>query len=291
MFEDKIRRTAAQLQHDGFRAMSERITAKRMAWLDQVLPASKPRQDFSPRDVYELLFAEQMGLDLDELPIVSETPDEVVWRSYNRCSLLEACVALGWDTRRVCRPVNEKATQAFVSRINPEFRFHRSYTEIRPLADFCRERIIRVDFQAQMRLAIQEAQAAKSEGNPARGALVSFEGRVIGQAGDATASQRDPSAHAVISAIRQASQALGDPDLTGAILFSTCESCPMCASLAAWANVTAIVYGVSAAELAELGQPGMGISASEVVERSPFVVEIVPGVLRGECMALYPRVP
>ena len=291
MFEDTVRRAAAQLQRDGFQAMADRITAKRMAWLDQVLPTVKPRQAFTPRDVYELLFAKQMGLDLAELPVVSESGDEVVWLSYNRCSLLEACVALRLDTRKVCRPVNEKATQAFVSRINPEFRFHRSYQEIRPHADYCRERIMRVDFDAHMRLAIQEARAARSEGDLGRGALVAIEGRVIGQAHDTTVSQRDPSLHAVVSAIRQAAGALGDRDLTGAILFSTCEPCPMCASLAAWANVTTIVYGVSDDELADLGQPGIRIGAREVVARSPFVVEIIPGVLHDECMALYQSAP
>ncbi len=81
-----------------------------MAWLDRALPEKKPQ--FTPRDAYELLFFEQMKLERDELPVISETEKEIVWLSYNRCSLLEACVALGWDTRQVCRPVNKKAPSA-----------------------------------------------------------------------------------------------------------------------------------------------------------------------------------
>jgi hypothetical protein len=66
-----------------------------------------------------------------------------VWESRNRCPLLEACAALGLDTRAICRPVNEQATQAFFSRLDPRLRFGRSYVEIRPHAACCREWITR----------------------------------------------------------------------------------------------------------------------------------------------------
>jgi len=72
-----------------------------------------------------------------------ESPDRIVWESRNRCPLLEACAALGLDTRAVCRPVNEQATQAFFSRLDPRLRFGRSYVEIRPHAACCREWITR----------------------------------------------------------------------------------------------------------------------------------------------------
>lgn len=136
-FEDKIRQTIDQLQHGNFQAMSAAITANRMAWLDHNLPARASL--FTPREAYELLFLEQMNLERDELPVVSETENEIVWLSTNRCSLLEACIALGLDTRQVCKPVNEKATQAFFSRLDPQLRFHRSYAEIRPYVEYCRE--------------------------------------------------------------------------------------------------------------------------------------------------------
>jgi len=251
-FEDKVKRTIKQLQHDGFHAIAADITERRMAWLNRTLPEKKAPDQFTPRDVFELLFFEQMRLERDELSVVSETEEEIVWLSYNRCSLLEACNALGWDTRKVCRPINEKATQAFLSRINPQLRFHRSYEEIRPYADYCREKIIRVDFGSYMRIAIQEARISKSEGNKGYGAVVVFEDQIVGQAHDTAITERDPSLHAEVNAIRQAVKTLGDTNLCGAILFSTCEPCPMCASLAVWANVTTIVYGVSIEETAQL---------------------------------------
>jgi tRNA(Arg) A34 adenosine deaminase TadA len=243
-----VRRTIAQLPHESLQAIASGITQRRMAWLDRTLPQRPGYEGFSPRDVYELLFFEQMGLARDELPVVAESPDEIVWLSLNRCSLLEACGALGLDTRRVCRAVNEKATQAFVSRINPQLRFHRSYEEIRPYAPHCREWIRRLDFQACMRLAIEQAERSGCEGSEGHGAVVVYDGRVIGRALGPAATEGEPGLHAEGRAIRQAVGTSGDSDLCGAVLFSTHEPCPACASLAARANLTSLVYGAASGE-------------------------------------------
>jgi len=286
-FEDRITRTVEQLQREPYRAIALEITRKRMAWLDRALPAKTGYDKFTPRDVFELLFFENMGLDRNDLLVIAESPDEIVWLSRNRCTLLEACHTLGLDTRNVCRPVNEKATQAFVSRINPRLRFHRSYEEIRPHADYCKEKIIRVDFDAYMRLAIQEAQLSRSEGNKGYGAVVVLNDQMIGRAHDTAITERDPSLHAEVNAIRQAVKTLGDADLCGAILFSTCEPCPMCASLAVWANLTTIVYGVSIEETAQMGRSRIRVSANEIATKSPCSVEVVGNILHDECKLLY----
>ncbi len=286
-FEERVQRTIEQLQHESFHAIASDITQKRMAWLDRALPQKPGYDQFTPRQACELLFFENMGLARDELPVVSESPDEIVWLSRNRCTLLEACIALGLDTRKVCRPVNEKATQAFLSRINPQLRFHRSYEEVRPYAAHCREKIVRTDFDSYMRVAVQEAQLAKSEGNKEYGAVVVFENQIMGQAHNTAITERDPSLHAEVNAIRQAVKARNDPDLCGAILFSTCEPCPMCASLAAWANVTTIVYGVSVEEIAQWGHTRVPISASEIIARFPCSIEVIGNVLHDECRKLY----
>jgi hypothetical protein len=144
IFDDKVARTVDELRRGDFDAMSREIAARRLAWLDANLPRHRRGAPFTPRQAFELLFFEQMGLDPEELPVVSESPRRIVWESRNRCPLLEACLALGLDTREVCKPVNEQATQVFFSRLDPQLRFGRSYTVIRPHASFCREWVTRV---------------------------------------------------------------------------------------------------------------------------------------------------
>jgi guanine deaminase len=258
-----------------------------VAWFQQRDQIAVRFDHPSPREAFDLLFFDYMGLSPDDLPIVSETETEIVWQSANPCPTLEAVKALGLDTRTVCRATTEKSTQAFVSQIDPQLRFLRSYETIRPYADHCREMIVRVDFEAMMRLAIAEAQLSRQEGNKGYGAVVVLGQRILSCAHDTAVTQRDPSLHAEVNAIREAARVLSDPNLSGAILFSTCEPCPMCSSLAVWANLTTIVYGASIEETAELGKARIHVSVNDVVAKSPVMIEVIGGVLREECLALY----
>ncbi|HOG45094.1 MAG TPA: hypothetical protein PLJ35_10305 [Anaerolineae bacterium] len=217
--------------------------------------------------MYELLFFAHMGLEPSDLPVVSESADEFVWLSRNPCTLLEACLALGLDTRRVCRPVNEKATQAFVSRINPQLRFHRAYEEIRPHAPHCREWLVRVDFARTMRLAAAEARRAAAAGSAVCGAVVEYAGHVIGRG-------RGTGQHAAAQAIRQAA-APGDPDLCGAILFTTCAPSPACLSLALQANLTTMVYRNAGHEVAHMGQAASGAGLRQAAACSAWPLEVI----------------
>ncbi len=286
-FDSKVERQIDRLKHSAYREIEDEIAQKRIAWLALNLPqAGKPIRS-SPRQAFKELFFNCMGLPVNELPIISETDTEIVWRSLNPCSTLEACQRLGLDTRRICRAINEKSTQAFLSRLDPQLRFVRSYAEIRPYTEYCLESILRVDFEAMLRLAIAEARVSRQEGNKGYGALILLGNEILGKAHDTAVTEQDPSRHAEVNAIRQAVQAYGDSNLCGAILFSTCEPCPMCSSLAVWANLTTIVYGISIEETAAMGKSRIRVSAKEIIERSPVIVEVIGGVLREECRRLY----
>ena len=228
-----------------------------------------------------------MGLKKEDLPILSESENEIVWASQNPCPTLEACQQAEPGYAQVCRNAYEKSTQAFISQLDPCLRFVRSYEEIRPHAAICRESIIRIDLEACMRLAIEEAHVSRKEGNKGYGAVVWFGGKVIARAHDTAGTNKDPSQHAEVNAIRQACQVLDDANLCGAVLVSTCEPCPMCSSLAVWANVSAIVYGASIDETAALGKARITVSAPEIINRSPVQIEVIPGVLQEETLALY----
>jgi tRNA(adenine34) deaminase len=289
LFEIKVSQQVERLQKYSLGEIEAEVSRKRLDWLERKYQGIDDPGIHSPRQVYELLFFDYMGLDKKDLPVIEESPTEISWESGNLCSTLEACRMLGMDTRMVCRAAYEKSTQAFLSRLDPRLRFLRSYSEIRPYSPHCLERIVKVNFEAMMADAIEEALISRAEGNKGYGAVVAYGSQVLARAHDMAVTARDPSLHAEVNAIRQAVQACGDVNLSGCLLFSTCEPCPMCSSLAVWANLSGIVFGASIEETARLGKSRIRVSAQQIVEKSPVRMEVTGGVLHEECLQLYTR--
>ncbi|HEX5754893.1 MAG TPA: AMP-binding protein, partial [Arenimonas sp.] len=102
----------------------------------------------------------------------------------------------------------------------------------------------RAEDEAPMRLAIAEARAAITRGQPPYAACVVKDGRVIACVHNAIWGKTDATAHAEIEAIREACRVLDSVDLAGCTVYSTCEPCSMCYSACVWAGVERIVYGV-----------------------------------------------
>lgn len=95
-----------------------------------------------------------------------------------------------------------------------------------------------------MTLALAEAQAAAAAGDVPVGAVVTVEGMVVARAGNAKEATPDPTAHAEILALRQASAVLGAWRLAGATVYATLEPCPMCAGALVAARVARLVFAV-----------------------------------------------
>lgn len=281
----KIEREAERFKKSTFHEMESETARKRVSWFKKKYGSAKVIS--TPRRAYELFLLEYLELDEKEVPITSETKSEIEWLSYNRCLTLETCKTLKLDTRIICRRIYEKSTQALISQIDPQLRFLRNYREIRPYSSYCKEMIIRLDFDKMMELAIEEAKKSKRSGNKGYGAVVVIRNEIFGIAHDTAITEKDPSQHAEFNAIRQAVTKFGDVNLCGGVLFSTCEPCPMCSSLAVWANLTTIVYGASIEETAKYGKSRIRIGAKEVVDRSPVMIEVIGNVQRKECEALY----
>ena len=250
-------------------------------------PARPPRRGARPRRLFEVLFLEYMGLDPRDIPIESESDVEITWSSRNPCPTLEACVRTGMSTAVVCKGAYQRSTQVFLSWFDPRFRFLRDYGHLRPSADGCRERIVRVDVEGVMRLALEQARASRRGGDKGYGAAVVLGERMLSCRHDTASTEQDPSLHAELNAVREAAGALGTGDLTGCVLVSTCEPCPMCASLAVWANLGAVFHGASIEATAARGKARIRVPAREIAERSPVRLEVVGGVLEEECLALY----
>jgi guanine deaminase len=99
-------------------------------------------------------------------------------------------------------------------------------------------------------LAVRGARAG--EGGPF-GAVVVKDGIVIAQASNAVVATSDPTAHAEVQAIRQASVALGAFRLDGCDLYASCEPCPMCLGASLWARLRAVYFAATRLEAAAAG--------------------------------------
>jgi tRNA(Arg) A34 adenosine deaminase TadA len=104
-----------------------------------------------------------------------------------------------------------------------------------------------------MRRAIALSCQGVEEGGGPFGAVVVREGRIIGEGRNNVVPGRDPTQHAEIVAIRAACAALGTHDLTGAVIYTSCEPCPMCLSAIWWARIGEIVYANDRAGAAAIG--------------------------------------
>ena len=85
------------------------------------------------------------------------------------------------------------------------------------------------------------------------GAVVVKDGRVIARGANLVTSTNDPTAHAEVSAIRAACQALGSFQLTGCEIYTSCEPCPMCLGAIYWARLARYYYGNTRLDAAKIG--------------------------------------
>jgi tRNA(Arg) A34 adenosine deaminase TadA len=141
-------------------------------------------------------------------------------------------------------------------------------------------------YQEYMREALGEARTSLRTGNKGFGAVVVKSGEVIARAHDTEETDRDPTAHAEIKAIREASRILGK-DLSGCVLVSTHEPCPMCATAMVWARVSVLVYGYGIKDALLQGRRRIDLGCREIVQRAGAATQVAAGVLREECAKLY----
>jgi tRNA(adenine34) deaminase len=94
-----------------------------------------------------------------------------------------------------------------------------------------------------MRLALREAERAAGHDDVPVGAVVIHQGEVLGAAGNERELRADPTAHAEVLAIREASKRIGGWRIPDAVLYVTLEPCPMCAGAIVLARVPRVVYG------------------------------------------------
>jgi len=93
-----------------------------------------------------------------------------------------------------------------------------------------------------LELAIKTAGENMKDGGGPFGAIIVRGVSVIARAGNRVVTGHDPTAHAEVMAIRMAAETLGTHDLSGCVIYASCEPCPMCLGAIYWAGIRRIVY-------------------------------------------------
>jgi tRNA(Arg) A34 adenosine deaminase TadA len=138
-----------------------------------------------------------------------------------------------------------------------------------------------------MRLAIAKAREGVAAGQTPFGACVVRGDELVVAAHNVVLRTTDITAHAEVTAIREACRALGTIDLGGCVIYSTCEPCPMCFSACHWANLDRIVYGASIADAAACGFRELSVSNEQLKRLGGSKVQIEAGFLRDEAVELF----
>jgi tRNA(adenine34) deaminase len=133
-----------------------------------------------------------------------------------------------------------------------------------------------------MRLAIREAQRALEHEDVPIGAVVVREGEVIGAGRNERELRQDPTAHAEILALREASAAVGSWRVLDSVLYVTLEPCAMCAGAIVLARVPRLVYGTADPKAGAAGSV-LDVLTEPRLNHRP---EVAGGLLATECAAL-----
>jgi tRNA(adenine34) deaminase len=133
-----------------------------------------------------------------------------------------------------------------------------------------------------MQEALAEARAAAAAGEVPIGAALVHDGKILARSGNRTIRDNDPTAHAEMVVLREASRLLGNYRLADTTLYVTIEPCSMCAGAIIQARVPRLVYG------ADDPKGGAVRSCFEILShpRLNHQTEITSGVLATDCAAI-----
>lgn len=104
----------------------------------------------------------------------------------------------------------------------------------------------------KMAIALSINNVKENIGGPF-GAVIVRDGKIIAQSANKVTTTNDPTAHAEVSAIRLACSELQTFDLTGCVIYTSCEPCPMCLAAIYWAKIKTIYYANTKSDAENIG--------------------------------------
>ncbi|SHF82437.1 nucleoside deaminase [Pedobacter caeni] len=104
----------------------------------------------------------------------------------------------------------------------------------------------------KLAISLSEKNVTEGLGGPF-GAVIVKDGKIIAKSGNKVTTTNDPTAHAEVAAIRLACKKLKTFDLSGCLVYTSCEPCPMCLSAIYWARIDTIYYANTKVDAANIG--------------------------------------
>jgi len=138
-----------------------------------------------------------------------------------------------------------------------------------------------------MRLAIEKARQGVGKGQTPFGACIVKGNKVVSCSHNLVWKNIDITAHAEITAIRQACKRLKTIDLSGCVIYSTCEPCPMCFSACHWARISRIVFGCAIKDAKKYGFNELRVSSLKLKQLAKNKIKLTPAVLIKENIELF----
>ena len=135
-----------------------------------------------------------------------------------------------------------------------------------------------------MMIAIDEARYGIRNGHGGPfGAVIVKDGEIIGKGHNQVILNNDPTCHGEMMAIHDACKKLGTFDLSGSVIYTTGEPCPMCLGAILWANIDKVYFGCNIIDTEEIGFRDNKFYNRSEEEKKKFSVCLD----REECLKLY----
>ena len=136
-------------------------------------------------------------------------------------------------------------------------------------------------------MALEQGKRAEELGNSPIGSLIVKNDEIVGVGYNSVISGRDPTAHAEVQAIRDASRRLSTADLSGCTCYTVMEPCPMCCWALVEANVDRLVLGARHAAMKKFAPPARNdygdYAVEDLLAMTGKGLEVVSGIRAEEC--------
>jgi guanine deaminase len=138
-----------------------------------------------------------------------------------------------------------------------------------------------------MQVAIDVCREGLARGQSPFGCAIAVGDQIVARTHNTVVLTTDITAHAEVNAIRAGNKFVQDIFLTGGIVATTCEPCPMCMAALHWARVDTVYYGATIADAETAGFNELQVPASELLRIGGSQVKLIGGTLAEGCKQLF----